>query len=69
MKTLGIIHASILTSTAVQPFIANYIPDIEIMHVVDDTIQRDNLKANAGEIPKVNFFNLPNMHTILRKPV
>lgn len=56
MKTLGIIHASILTSTAVQPFIANYIPNIEIMHVVDDTIQRDNLKANAGEIPKVNFF-------------
>ena len=56
MKTLGIIHASIITSTAVQPFIDSYIPDIEIMHLVDDTIQRDNLKAEVGQIPKVNFY-------------
>jgi aspartate/glutamate racemase len=55
-KTLGIIHASILTTRAVQPFIDQYLPEVDIMHVVDDTIQRDNIAAGVGVIPKVNYF-------------
>ena len=55
-KTLGIIHASILTTRAVQPFIEQYIPEVDIMHVVDDTIQRDNIRAGVGVIPKVNYY-------------
>jgi len=55
-KTLGIIHAAVFTATTVQPYIDEIIPDVEVMHLGDDTIQRDNLKAPVGTIPKVNFF-------------
>lgn len=55
-KTLGIIHASHITITAMEPYIQKYLPDVQIMHLCDDTIQRDNIKAGAGAIPKVNYF-------------
>lgn len=55
-KTLGIIHASHITITAVQPYISQYIPEVSVMHLCDDTIQRDNIKAGAGVIPKVNYY-------------
>lgn len=55
-KTLGIIHASHITIQAMEPYIREYIPEVEIMHLCDDTIQRDNIKAGAGIIPKVNYF-------------
>lgn len=55
-KTLGIIHASVITTRAVQPFIDQYLPEVSIMHLVDDTIQRDNIRAGVGVIPKVNYF-------------
>jgi aspartate/glutamate racemase len=55
-KTLGIIHASIITTEAMKPYIAKTIPEVKIMHVVDDTIQRDNIAAGVGVIPKVNYF-------------
>ena len=55
-KTLGIIHAVNLTIRAMQPFLERYIPDIEVMHVCDDTIQRDNIRAGVGVIPKTNYF-------------
>jgi len=54
-KTLGIIHASHLTIAATRPYIAKYIPDATIMHLCDDTIQRDNIAAGAGVIPKHNY--------------
>ena len=55
-KTHGIIHAVNLTIRAMQPFLEQYIPDIEVVHLCDDTIQRDNIKAGVGVIPKVNYF-------------
>jgi len=55
-KTLGIIHASHITIAAMQPYIQRFIPEVEIMHLCDDTIQRDNIAAGAGVIPKVNYF-------------
>jgi aspartate/glutamate racemase len=55
-KTLGIIHAVNLTIRAMQPFLERYIPDIEVMHVCDDTIQRDNIRAGVGVIPKRNYY-------------
>ena len=55
-KTLGIIHASHITIKAMEPYIQKYIPKVQIMHLCDDTIQRDNIKAGAGVIPKVNYF-------------
>jgi aspartate/glutamate racemase len=53
--TLGIIHASSLTIRAMQPFLERYVPEVAIMHLCDDTIQRDNIKAGPGIIPKVNY--------------
>ena len=55
-KTLGIIHAVNLTIRAMQPFLEKYIPDIEVVHLCDDTIQRDNIRAGVGVIPKTNYF-------------
>jgi aspartate/glutamate racemase len=55
-KTLGIIHAVNLTIRAMQPFLERFIPDIEVVHVCDDTIQRDNIRAGVGVIPKRNYF-------------
>ena len=55
-KTLGIIHAVNLTIRAMQPFLERFIPDIEVVHLCDDTIQRDNIRAGVGVIPKRNYF-------------
>ena len=56
VKTLGIIHASHITIDAVGPYIEKYIPEVEIMHLCDDTIQRDNISAGVGVIPKTNYY-------------
>jgi glutamate racemase len=55
-KTVGIIHAVNLTIRAMQPFIEKYLPDVEVVHLCDDTIQRDNIRAGVGVIPKANYF-------------
>ena len=55
-KTLGIIHAAVFTAQTVQPYIDEIIPEVQVMHFGDDTVQRDNLKAPIGQLPKVNFF-------------
>ncbi len=55
-KTLGIIHASHITIGAMEPYIQKFIPEVNIMHLCDDTIQRDNIRAGVGVIPKVNYF-------------
>jgi len=55
-KTLGIIHAAVFTSQTVQPYIDEILPDVKIVQFGDDTIQRDNLAAEVGIIPKVNYF-------------
>ena len=55
-RTLGVIHASIITTTAIRPYVDEFIPEVRIMHMVDDTIQRDNIAAGVGVIPKTNYF-------------
>lgn len=54
-KTLGIIHASHITIDAMKPYIDQYLPEVTVMHLCDDTIQRDNIAAGAGIIPKRNY--------------
>ncbi|MBI5304449.1 MAG: aspartate/glutamate racemase family protein [Chloroflexi bacterium] len=39
-----------------QPYIDKHIPEVSVMHLCDDTIQRDNIVAGVGVIPKVNYF-------------
>jgi len=55
-KTLGIIHAAVFTAQVVQKYVNEIIPEVSVMHLGDDTIQRDNFKAEPGVIPKVNYF-------------
>lgn len=55
-KTLGIVHASHITINAMKPFIEKYLPGVSIMHLADDTIQRDNIKQGPGIIPKRNYY-------------
>lgn len=55
-KTLGVYHAAHITIPTLEQFAGTYIPEVNLMHFCDDTIQRDNLGAPVGEIPKVNYF-------------
>ena len=55
-KNLGIIHAAVFTAAALEPFAKEVMPDVNIMHAGDDTVQRDNLAAPVGTIPKSNFY-------------
>jgi aspartate/glutamate racemase len=55
-KTLGIIHAAVFTAFSLEPTAREIMPEVSIMHAGDDTVQRDNLAAPVGTIPKVNFY-------------
>ena len=55
-RTVGIIHAALLTTKAVQPYIDAFIPGAKIVHHVDDTIQNSNFACKPGVIPKENFY-------------
>ena len=55
-KTLGIIHAALISTQSVQPFIREIIPEVTVVHHVDDTIQNSNFACQPGDIPKENYF-------------
>jgi aspartate/glutamate racemase len=54
-KKLGIIHAALITTRAVQKYIDEVIPEVEVVHWVDDTIQNTNFACEPGTIPKKNY--------------
>jgi Asp/Glu/hydantoin racemase len=54
-KKLGIIHAALITTRAVQKYIDEIIPEVEVVHWVDDTIQNTNFASPPGVIPRGNF--------------
>lgn len=54
-KKLGIIHAALITTRAVQKYIDEIIPEVEVVHWVDDTIQNTNFACEPGIIPKKNY--------------
>ncbi len=55
-RTVGIIHAALITCKAVQPFLDTILPDVKVVHHVDDTIQNSNFACQPGVIPKQNFY-------------
>jgi aspartate/glutamate racemase len=55
-RTVGIIHAALITCKAVEPFINSIIPDVKVVHHVDDTIQNANFACEPGIIPKHNLY-------------
>jgi aspartate/glutamate racemase len=54
-KKLGIIHAALITTRAVQRYIDEVIPEVEVVHWVDDTIQNTNFACQPGTIPGKNY--------------
>lgn len=54
-KKLGIIHAALISTQAVRRYIDEFLPDVEVVHYVDDTIQNTNFAAGPGCIPPKNF--------------
>jgi aspartate/glutamate racemase len=54
-RKLGIIHAALITSRAVQKYIDEVIPEVEVVHWVDDTIQNTNFACAPGTIPRKNY--------------
>lgn len=54
-KKLGIIHAALITTRAVQKYIDEIIPEVEVVHWVDDTIQNTNFACEPGIIPGKNY--------------
>lgn len=54
-KKLGIIHAALITTRAVQKFLDELIPAVEVVHFVDDTIQNTNFACAPGVIPPNNY--------------
>jgi aspartate/glutamate racemase len=54
-KKLGIIHAALITTRAVQKYLDELIPEVEVVHWVDDTIQNTNFACAPGTIPPENY--------------
>lgn len=54
-KKLGIIHAALITTRAVQKYLDELIPEVEVVHFVDDTIQNTNFASPPGVIPPANY--------------
>jgi aspartate/glutamate racemase len=54
-KKLGIIHAALITTRAVQRYLDEIIPEVEVVHWVDDTIQNTNFACPPGTIPPNNY--------------
>jgi aspartate/glutamate racemase len=55
-KTLGIIHAALISTKSVEPYINEIIPEVTVVHHVDDSVQNLNFVQKPGYIPKVNLF-------------
>ena len=51
-KKLGDIHAALISTQAVKRFIDEFLPIVEVVHYVDDTIQNTNLAAGPQGNPK-----------------
>ena len=60
-KTLGIIHAAVFTAASLEPIAREIMPDVNIVHAGDDTIQRDNLAAPVGTLPKINYYKFATL--------
>src|SRR5512144_1347900 len=54
-RKIGIIHAALITTRAVQKYIDEIILDVEVVPWVDDTIQNTNFASPPGVIPAENY--------------
>ena len=66
-KTLGMIHAAVFTAASLEPIAREIMPEVEIMHAGDDTVQRDNLSAPVGTIPPRNYYKFVTLARFLQE--
>ncbi len=66
-RTLGIIHAAVFTSQIVQNYLSEILPEVSVMHAGDDTVQRDNLAAAPGTIPRRSYFKFATFAHFLQE--
>lgn len=55
-KVLGVVHAALITTRIIQPYLDEILPDVQVMHHLDDTIQCTNFACEPGTIPKENYY-------------
>lgn len=60
-KTLGVIHATAFTSEVIRPYVKRFVPEVEVVHAADDSIQNSNLASPVGKIPKQNYLRFANL--------
>lgn len=66
-KTLGLIHVATFVAQTVQKYIDEIIPDVNVVHFADDTIQYTNLAAGPGVIPPYNYYKFTTYAHILEQ--
>jgi Asp/Glu/hydantoin racemase len=54
-RTLGVIHSVSFTPGILQPLIEQILPEVRVLHLADDSLQRD-LAVKVGAIPKADYF-------------
>lgn len=55
MSIVGIIHTSIVTYPIIKKYTDEIIPDVEILHIADDTMYKENSELKSGEEPLNNY--------------
>lgn len=66
-KQLGIIHAALISTGSVQRYIDEILPEVTVVHHVDDTVQNSNFEQEPGVIPKENLFRFANYAYLLQE--
>jgi Asp/Glu/hydantoin racemase len=54
-RKLGVMHAALITAKMIQKYLDEFLPGVEVVHWVDDTIQNTNFACAPGVIPKKNY--------------
>lgn len=66
-RTLGIIHVATFVAQTVQRHLQEVLPEVKVVHLADDTLQRDNIAAGVGVIPERNYFKFATYAKFLQE--
>jgi len=57
-RILGVIHAGTWVAATGQRFADEIMPEVELLHICDDTLQHDFTLAGVGNIPPFNYLRI-----------
>ncbi|AIY87261.1 MULTISPECIES: aspartate/glutamate racemase family protein [unclassified Thermotoga] len=55
MAIVGFVHTSVIVYPIIQRYVNEIIPDVEILHIGDDSMERDNSRSYPSEPPSHNY--------------